>query len=605
VNLLFDIFSVLKEHWKLLAGMVLMIVFGQILIRCALRMIFRDRLASEDYFALSAAGWMLPLSMASVLWLAFGMFLPVQAGALLFMLLAAILALVLFLRARREPVPASKAILWLLLVVFGASIFLRLAFVSRVILPLYFDSAQHYQITSNLIRSLVSNQSPLLSPPTGMYYHTGFHFMTAWMASIMRVDILDVILILGQVIVAALPLSMFPIIKQETQSGVAAVFAVLLAAFGWYMPAYAVNWGKYPALTSLPLITFVMSLTYLLLRYRHSLSRRQSLGLCALLFLGILITVLFHSRAVIVLGILAVAWTIATGWQRLTLWLRGIAFFAALLGIGLIIMFVRTKDVFGLLFDPYWEKGVVVTTVVLFLAIFAQWRYPRLAFASILAILLLFGGLLVPVNVPGYGNLTLLDRPFVEMILYLPLSLLGGAGLAGLEKSLRDLTARWQAKRFLLIPSLSSLFIVLLLANAFVHYTVYPADCCSIVGRDDLVAIDWMDKNLPPDARIAISSTELHVLDTSAPQGAAGGDAGAWITPLTDRVTIALPYQSDFSQQAIFDTLCQWGTGYLFVGEAGASFNNGLLSAYPDRYRILLSMPRAKVYQLTGCAQPQ
>jgi hypothetical protein len=488
---------------------------------------------------------------------------------------------------------------------FSVSIFLRLAFVSKVIVPLYFDSAQHYQITSNLIRSLASEESPLFSPPTGAYYHTGFHFLTAWMASVLQADILDAILILGQLIVAALPLSMFSIIKQETQSRLAAVFAVLLAAFGWYMPAYAANWGKYPALTSLPLVTFVMSLAYLSLEYRGVLSRRQNLGLNVIVVLGILIAVLFHSRALVVLGIFALAWTTVTGWQKVSKRLRVITFSAVLIGIAVIIMFIRTKDVFGLLFDPYWTKGSLVTVVVLFLAIFAQWRYPGLAFAAVLVILLLLGGLLVPVRVPGYGNLTLLDRPFVEMILYLPLSLLGGAGLAGLEKSLQDLIARWPAKRLWRGPFLSSVFIVLLLGYALANYNIYPADCCSIVGRDDLVAIDWMDKNLPPDARIAISSTELHVLDTNAPQGAAGGDAGAWITPLTNRVTIPLPYQSDFSQQAIFDALCRLRTGYLYVGEAGASFNSGLLTAYPDRYQILLSMPRAKVYQVTGCAQPQ
>jgi hypothetical protein len=548
---------------------------------------------------------MLPLSLGSVLWLILGARVPAEAGALLLLLLITLLAVVLFLRARREPVPDSNATLWILVVLFGASIFLRLAFVSRVIIPLYFDSAQHYFITNTLIRSLASNENPFLDLSTARYYHTGFHFLTAWMVTILRADILDVILILGQVIVAALPLSMFSIIKQETQSGAAAVFAMLLVAFGWYMPAYAVNWGKYPALTSLPLITFVMSLAYLALRHKDALSGRQTLGLYAVLGLGILVTILFHSRALIVLGILALAWILATGWQRLTKLFRALTLFAVLVGIVLIIMFVRTKDVFGLLFDPYWEKGALVTTVILFLAIFAQWRYPRLAFASILVILLLFGGLLIPIEVPGYGTLTLLDRPFVEMILYLPLSLLGGAGVAGLEKSLQELTARWSANRFWRAPYLSAVFIVLLLANAFASYNIYPANCCSIVGRDDLVAIDWMDKNLPSDARIAISSTELHVLDTNAPQGAAGGDAGAWITPLTDRVTIPLPYQSDFSQQAIFDTLCQWRTGYLYVGEAGASFNNGLIAANPDRYQTLLSMPKVKVYQVTGCAPPQ
>jgi hypothetical protein len=324
-----------------------------------------------------------------------------------------------------------------------------------------------------------------------------------------------------------------------------------------------------------------------------------------ILVLGIITTILFHSRALIVLGILALAWILATGWQRLTKLSRVITFLAILIGIVLLIMFVRTKDVFGLLFDPYWEKGAAVTTVVLVLGIFAQWRFPRLAFASILVILLLFGGLLIPVNVPGYGKLTLLDRPFVEMILYLPLTLLGAAGLAGLEKSLQELIGRWPAQRYWSSQYISGLFIVLLVINAFAHYNIYPANCCSIVGRDDLVAIDWMDKNLPPHARIAISSTELHVLDTNAPQGAAGGDAGAWITPLTDRVTIPLPYQSDFSQQAIFDALCRLETGYLYVGEAGASFNNGPLAASPERYRILLSMPEVKVYQVTGCAQPQ
>lgn len=605
MTVLFDILSVLRDQWQIVAGIVLIMLIGQMLVGSALRMILRDRLASEEYFALSAAGWILPLSVVSLLWLGWGAWLPAQTGAVLLVLLTAILAVVLLLRARKEPGPGSKAILWMLVVLSGASIFLRLAFVSRVIVPLYFDSAQHYFITNTLIRNLASNESPIVGLSTGRYYHTGFHLLTAWMASILQADILDVILILGQVIVAVLPLSMFSIIKQETQSGPAALFGVLLTAFGWYMPAYAVNWGKYPALSSLPLITIVMSLAYLSLRYRDVLSRGQYLGLSAILVLGVILTVLFHSRTIIVLGILALAWIAMAGWQRLSKLLRAITFFAILIGIVLIIMYVRTKDVFGLLFDPYWTKGSLVTIVVLFLAIFAQWRYPRLAFASILVILLLFGGLLIPVSVRGYGTLTLLDRPFVEMILYLPLSLLGGAGLAGLERSLQDLTARWQAKRFLPVGSLSGVFILLLLIHAFASYNIYPADCCSIVGRDDLVAIDWMDKNLPPDARIAISSTELHVLDTDAPQGAAGGDAGAWITPLTDRVTIPLPYQSDFSQQVIFEALCQRRAGYLYVGEAGANFNIGPITASPDRFKVLLSMPEAKVYQVTGCARSQ
>jgi hypothetical protein len=603
VNILSDSFSVLVSHWQLISGILLMMLLGQVLMGSALRMIFRDGLTSADYFALSAAGWMLPLSLASLLWLAWGAFLPAQAGAFLSLIITAILAGVFILQARKALMPGSKAILSILIVLFGAFLFLRLAFVSEVIIPLYFDSAQHYLIIKTLIASLASDAIPALGSPAGAYYHTGFHLLTAWTVSTWRADVIDAILILGQIIVAAIPFSMFPIIKQETQSNSAALFAVLLAAFGWYMPAYAANWGKYPALTSLPLITFVLSLGYLSLRHKDVLSGRKSLGLIAILFLGFLITILFHSRSFIVFGIFALAWVIVTGWERLSQPLRFVSFFAVLIGMALVIMFLRTKDVFGLLFDPYWVKGLIVTAVVLFLGIFAQWRYPKLAFASLLVILLFFGGLLVPVNVPGYGTLTLLDRPFVEMILYLPLSFLGGAGLAGLERSLQDLLARWPARRFWPVGYLSGLFLILLLVNTFATYNFYPADCCSIVGRDDLVAIDWIDKNLPSEARILISSTELRVLVSDSPQGAAGGDAGIWITPLTSRVTLPFPYQSDFSQQAIFDTLCQQRAEYLYVGDIGATFNNGLLAAYPDRYRILLSMPKAKVYQVIGCAQ--
>jgi hypothetical protein len=576
-----------------------------LLLGSALRIVFRGALYSEEYFALSAAGWILPLSLVSLVWLALGTVLPTRAGAFLLLLVIAILAIVLFIRSRNEPVPGSKAILWTLITLFGAFILLRLAFVSKVIVPLYFDSAQHYLIINSLIRSLDSNELPLWDTLTGSYYHMGFHLLTAFMVSTLRANIIDVILILGQIIVAAIPLSIFPVIKQETQSNAAGIFALLLAAFGWYMPAYAVNWGKYPALTSLPLIMAVVSLAYLTLRHKDVLSWRKYLGLNVFLLFGILITVFFHSRAIVIFGIFALAWLLVTGWQRLSKLWRVTTFFAVLTGIVLMIQFIRTRDVFGLLFDPYWEKGLLVTAGVLFLAVFAQWRYPRLAFASILVTSLLLCCLLVPVQVPGYGTLTLLDRPFVEMILYLPLSILGGAGLAGLEKSLLDITARWTANRFWSARYISVLFIGLLLINAFANYNVYPAECCDIVGRDDLVAIDWMDKNLPSDAIILISSTELRVLDTNSPQGAAGGDAGAWITPLTGRVTIPLPYQSDFSQQSIFDSICQLGGQYIFVGETGAVFNNGLLSSQPDRYNILLSMPLTKIYQVNGCFASQ
>jgi hypothetical protein len=110
-----------------------------------------------------------------------------------------------------------------------------------------------------------------------------------------------------------------------------------------------------------------------------------------------------------------------------------------------------------------------------------------------------------------------------------------------------------------------------------------------------------MDKNLPSDARILTSSTELRVLATDSFQGSAGGDAGAWIHPLTDRVTLPMPYFSDFSQQPTLDSLCTMQVNYIYVGETGLTFDDTKITPHPDWYRALLSMPKVKVYQVIGC----
>jgi hypothetical protein len=187
------------------------------------------------------------------------------------------------------------------------------------------------------------------------------------------------------------------------------------------------------------------------------------------------------------------------------------------------------------------------------------------------------------------------------MIFYFPLSLLGGLGLAGLRKQLRARQVKLSNANFLLSKSIGVIFIGVVLINVVFKYEVYPSGCCSIVSRDDLVAIDWIDKNLPSEARILTSSTELRVLATDAFQGSAGGDAGTWINPLTGRVTMSLPYFSDFRQQATFDTLCQIKANYIYVGETGLTFDNTTITPQPERYKLLLSMPKVKVYQVIGC----
>jgi hypothetical protein len=602
MNIWSDSFSVLLGHWRLIAGILLIMLPCQILLWSGLKMIFGDRLTSGEYYSLSIAGWILPVLFVSGLWLLWRYFLKTEVGVLIIYLSVPLIAIILFLRSRKEPLKDSKIILFILLGVFGLFVFLRLAFVSKATIPSYFDSAQHYLIIKNLLGDPASNPTALFPWLTAVYYHTGFHLIAAFIIAVYHADIINTMLVLGQMILAMIPLSVFFLIKHETQSSPAGIFAVLLAAFGWYMPAHAVDWGKYPALTSLALIMFVLSLAYLSTQYRRILSGRNHLSLNAILFVALIASVFIHSRSLVIFGIVVLAWVVTTGWQKLPTLAQLFSLGTVILGIAIEIYFIQTKDVLGPLFDPYVNKGLLITGIVLFLTIFAQWAYPRLAFASILAIFLLLGSLFVPVQgIPGYIDLTLLDRPFVEMILFLPLSLLGGLGLAGLERSLQNVQTRLAGVVSVGLKYITVFFIAVLFTNALFKYEVYPSGCCNIVGKDDLVAMDWMDKNLPADARILTASTEMKVMATDSFQGTVGGDAGIWINPLTNRATIPLPYFSDFGQQTTLDSLCTMGATHIYIGETGLNFDDAKITSHPEWYQILLSMPKVKVYQVIGC----
>ena len=495
-----------------------------------------------------------------------------------------------FCRFKPDLKPVSTAIYLFLSLFLFLSILLRLAYVSKAIFPLYFDSAQHYLLIGNILNS---DESWLLNFLTTGYYHLGFHFLVAIFVSVFHVEITQVMLVLGQVILALIPFPLFFLVKHETRSDLAGIFALVLAAFGWYMPAHAVDWGKYPALMSLGMISFVLIFAFLLSQDNGETRRRRRWMSYGLLGMSIFLTVFTHSRSLIIFGITILAWMAGTWWQDLPQKHKLITFVSVIAITLLESIFILKQDILILLFDPYLQKGMLVTVIVLLLSIFAWTAHPRLTFVTVLATGLLLGSLFIPVTwIPGYRDLTLLDRPYVEMILFMPLSLLGGLGLSGLEKKLEGRFAWGRVLGLLTIGTVA--------VNAFFVYDFYPSDCCAIVENDDVVAMDWVAKQLPVDARIGISSTQLKVISETS-EGDVGADAGIWITPLTGRVTIPLPYNTDFNDTATWEIICEKRIGYLFVGQAGDPFDSGKIDAHPERYRPLLSMPRTRVYEVVGC----
>jgi hypothetical protein len=584
MNAWLDGLSVLVGEWQLVLAILICVFTGPALTGSLLIHIFGGSLTSSERLALGLAGWAVPASLLSLIWCFTGF-----DG--LFWILPAALILALLFRLKTDPKPAPVSTSLFLLLFLFLSILLRLAYASQATFPLYFDSAQHYSLIKGI---LASEASGTFVFSLTSYYHMGFHFLSAFIASITQAEITRVMLIFGQIILALIPFPMFFLVRHETKSDMSGWFALLLSAFGWYMPAHAVDWGKYPAMMSLGLIPFVLSLPYLIFQQTSGISVRNRWILYGILGISAVLSVFTHSRSLIILGIVFLAW-VAVTWleKRLRRWMS-LAFLLVVIVTIVQVVFILRQDILVLLFDPYLIKGVPVTVLVLGLSILAWMVYPRLAFVSVLTMTLLFASLFVPVTIiPGYRDLTLLDRPFVEMILFLPLSLLGGLGLAGLEKKLQG---RFSWGRFV-----GFLAIGIVVINALFTYDLYPSDCCVIVGNDDVAAMDWVADQLPVDARIGIASTTLKVMISDSHEGDVGADAGIWITPLTGRTTVLLPSNLDFSQRAAVDYLCQAGVSHLFLGEVGQVFDREGLNSRPEWYRPLLSMPKTGVYEVIGC----
>src|SRR4026209_93416 len=210
IKVLLDSLSALEDNWRLVFVILLIILSGQMLIWFAIKKILGEELTPDEYFSLGIGGWMVPASLVSLLWFLWGMTWARPSGALTIFIIVAIPTLILFFQSGKETLPSSKAILIVLFAVFGICLFLRLAFVSEALLPPYSDSAQHYTIIKDLMGNPeASNATRSFKWPTTSYYHLGFHFLAAFIISVTHTEITKVMLVLGQMLVAVTPLSIF------------------------------------------------------------------------------------------------------------------------------------------------------------------------------------------------------------------------------------------------------------------------------------------------------------------------------------------------------------------------------------------------------------
>jgi len=588
INVLMDGFSVLVDQAWTIFSILIIVVWGQTIFTAIFKKAFEDQFTFLELFSLSLAGWILPSSLLSVL-LFIGVFLFGEIAAIvIFAIATGVFISTLFVWKLNR---VSLLTGLILILSFAFFLTLKLAFLRNIILPSYFDSAEHYRIIKYFVGyyELPSNDLPLSN-----YYHVGFHLLSASISYFFDLEIVDTILVFGQAMLAILPFSLFFIVKRETGSNAAAAFTGLLAGLGWHMPSHLMNWGKYPALFSLVGIHFVLNVGYLAYRSNRFKFKRS---IYWLLGLGVLVSALIHTRSLIVFVCMIIA-ILFTAWRgRLPLFFQWLVFVLVLCALAVQIFVVQKSSILTLLFGYYTGQDIFATSLVIFFLIFSSWAFPDLTFFMLAISALMMTGLFIPVTgFAGYGPQTLLDRPYVQMILYLPLSILGGLGLSGLFQFLQGLS--FYPKR--LMPFVTLFFVVFLFWNAKNNHKFYPSDCCQFFNRDDLAALQWMDRTLPLDSNIMIAASNLYV--TSLEEGAlAGADSGIWIAPMISRKTIPVRGNLSFDRSDVHVDICRQKIDFIYVGNMPQSFNVLQLDAQKDWYQIAFLLPQARVYQVIAC----
>lgn len=507
-----------------------------------------------------------------------------------FQLILAVLLFLIFLSillsaARGQAASGSaKALIALacLLLVFCV---LRLPFIQGLVLPPYSDSVEHYQIIDDLSHPEVL---PLafykLERLATRYYHMGFHVLAASLASLTASPIEQVMLVLGQLFQVIIPLSLFFPIKVITKNDLAGLGAVLFAGLCWRMPAFASNWGKYPALTSLSMLPLLPGVFYIAKEVeKHSRSRK-------LIFVALAAgaaTVLAHTRSFVLLGMFFGSWYLSVWIARFQSTKRFLALavlFLSLFGLG---YFINMDSVMSFIFIPYLRDGYLPLILVVLLIPFGLKKYPGLTICTLLILLFILVGSVfpLPAGLGRLGYLYLLDRPFAQVVLFLPLSALGGIGLAGLYEGIKYLRGS-----ILVLP----LFTFAALFYSLAYSELAPSSCCQLAGPDDIKAYRWIEDNLPSSAIILIASNQT-------PTRSYGVDGGAWVTPLTGYTVTMRSNKTPFDSPVILSELCDGGVSYVYVGETAARFSVEKIAIQANWYRNVYASPAVYIYQVIGC----
>ncbi len=433
---------------------------------------------------------------------------------------------------------------WLALALTLLAVGVRLWAIKGLTIPSWADSYHHTMIAQLIVDNggLFDSWQPY-APLESLNYHFGFHTTVALFHWLTGTNLPGSVLFVGQIINALAALAIYPLAVRLTKDWRAGLLASFVAAMLTPHPAYFVNWGRYTQLAGQVILPLALWLTWELVDHRWNWQR---LFLAALAVAGLGLT---HYRVVLMYVLIGLAWWLvyvlgdadrrrqwpasvaklaATGATAILMilpWLVHLAFSRLLVqqanlaagnvphGDYVVKEYNQFHDI--LLFFPLPILGLAGIGFVLSLI----YRRRLAAFVTLWVGFLFLMANPNWLHLPGTG---LVNNFAVDISLYMPVSILIGAGLAWL---IGYACRVWRYAAWLALVAVAAMAVY---ALPYQLHIVKP-EFVYVTPADER-AMAWIEENTPADARFLINGFMAYGGTTPA-----GADAGWWLPLLAGR----------------------------------------------------------------------
>jgi hypothetical protein len=428
--------------------------------------------------------------------------------------------------------------------------------VRELVLPAWVDSVHHVLVVRVILErgGVPATLDPYL--PVPFYYHYSFHVLAAVFSFFARLVPEQGVLVFGQVLNAAVALSLYRLAMALWRDWRYGMLTVLLVGFVSQMPAYYATWGRYTLLSGLVLLPLAMAVSLEIVDRGPSRSRLAKL---VVLTAGLLLSHYFTGLLLAIYLVLLGFQSLYQSWRRGALrvdnrWLSlgSAALAGALLAAPWVYrawFYTRASIQFGsflpstsavdqLYFPNYlqylWHLlGPERSRLLLFLAplglVVALLPSRSRAFALWTFVL----GLL---SLPWGPYVTPFRPDHSVIVLFLPVTLLVAALFVALSDGCVSLASRLGKERLVwvgAIPVWVSFALLLVWGLRETGTIINPSTVLADLA--DLQAVHWIEAHAPPQARFFINVTPWQY-------GLYRGvDGGWWITPITGRETVLPP----------------------------------------------------------------